>query len=455
MKPKASLFFVLGLAALSAAVLLTGAVLPQGPNLTVFFTGDQNGEVASCGCPKEDYGGSTRKAAFFDTLRTSGWSFLTVDLGDFVPFDSLTAQGRMKAETMARAMATMKYDAVTFGDRELAEGPDYAAQLADWLGQPILATNYSLPDGRSVPTKLVDVRGKKVGLVAFLDPKLVPDTDWIHIEPWKNERSEVEKLRKKADVLVALVHAPDTTRVTEFADLYPDVDLVLGAHEGYQAGFRTQRGHTFVVGSAGRGRYLGRVEVIFNAEGKVDTMESAYLPVVEQWGRRAAVDSLLFAYYRDVRKLVETTTFQKQTQAALKEPAVEYVGTETCTSCHAGPAAQWATTAHAHAHKTLADEDKDHDPECQQCHTVGFGYRTGFATPELTPDRWNVGCENCHGPGAAHVAAPEEPYGAVTEQTCRQCHNTDRSPDFDYATYRPKIVHTNEAGDSGTGSGGH
>src|SRR5215831_12375438 len=79
--------------------LLQGGVVPQGPTLPIFATGDQAGEVASCGCPKEDYGGTTRKAAFFDTLRTSGWEFVLVDAGDLTPFHALDAQDRLKAET--------------------------------------------------------------------------------------------------------------------------------------------------------------------------------------------------------------------------------------------------------------------------------------------------------------------------------------------------------------------
>jgi hypothetical protein len=65
------LFLALFVAAgLGVANTLRSQVLSQGPNLTVFFTGDQNGEVASCGCPKEDIGGVTRRAAFLDTLST-------------------------------------------------------------------------------------------------------------------------------------------------------------------------------------------------------------------------------------------------------------------------------------------------------------------------------------------------------------------------------------------------
>jgi hypothetical protein len=153
------------------------------------------------------------------------------------------------------------------------------------------------------------------------------------------------------------------------------------------------------------------------------------------------VDTLLEDYYARMRVLVASDDFLAERMKSLKEPPGEYVGTEACAACHEAESAQWSETRHAHAQATLVEAETDHDPECQRCHTVGFGFRTGFATPQATPDRWNVGCESCHGPGAAHAASGEGPYGAVSEAACRGCHNADHSPDFDYATYRPRIVH--------------
>jgi hypothetical protein len=54
---------------------------------------------------------------------------------------------------------------------------------------------------------------------------------------------------------------------------------------------------------------------------------------------------------------------------------------------------------------------------------------------------WEVGCEACHGPGAAHVETPEEGYGEVTVTVCGTCHTSSMSPDFDYNRYAPLIVH--------------
>lgn len=437
-----SVLIVLGLGLYSG--LLLGDVVPQGPTMPVFSTGDQGGEVASCGCPKADYGGTTRKAAFFDTLRASGWEFLLVDGGDMTPFGDLDPQGRLKAETLARSMATQGYHAIMLGDHDLAPGPDYVRRLAGWLGQPILATNYTLPEGiHTERSRVVTVQGRKVGILGFLDPGLAKHAaPWVTVEPWESAKAEVMALRKRAEVVVALAHAPDTTTVKRLVKLYPDIDLVIGSHEGKTAQVLNRVGKSYVIGSMAKGRYLTRVEIAFKETGGVDRMTSAFLPVVETWGRRADVDTLLSAYYRNVRELTVSKEYLAHRQATLIDPPVAFVGNEACVSCHKAQAAQWKTTLHSHARQTLVDKEKDHDPECQPCHTTGFGMKTGFVAPSLTPDRWDVGCESCHGGGALHVKDPQASgYGKTSEATCLGCHTSDNSPDFDYATYRPKITH--------------
>jgi hypothetical protein len=430
--------------ALLSSSLLQGQIAPQNPNLTIFFSGDQNGEVASCGCPKEDYGGVTHRAAFLDTLRTAGWELLTVDGGDLSPFEELNLQGKLKVEALTRSMATMDYDAITLGEHDLKPGADWVGQIVDWLEQPVLATNYDLSDGRSERARMVDVRGKKVGLLAFLDPELTETMDWLKVEPWEDQGAHVESVSKNANVVVALVHTANEIQVNRLIELFPAIDLVLPAHEGRYPGPIEKIGNSFIVGSAGRGRYLARVEVTFGPDKKPSKMESAYLPVVEGWGRRAWTDTLLTHYYADMRILVKSAAFKTEALGALEEPDVEFVGNETCMSCHASQGVQWETTDHAGARMTLVAAEQDHDPECQQCHTTGFGFRTGFATAEATPEMWNVGCENCHGGGAVHVDDPEQPYGAVSQDLCIACHDKDNSPDFDYRTFLPRVVHTPE-----------
>src|SRR4029079_14188599 len=92
----------------------------------------------------------------------------------------------------------------------------------------------------------------------------------------------------------------------------------------------------------------------------------------------------------------------------------KFVGTDTCVNCHqphAADAAAWQKSGHSHAYDALSKkankpELRQYDPECIKCHVVGFGYVGGFVSNPQTPHLKNVRRENCHGPGSAHAAAP-------------------------------------------------
>jgi predicted CXXCH cytochrome family protein len=67
-------------------------------------------------------------------------------------------------------------------------------------------------------------------------------------------------------------------------------------------------------------------------------------------------------------------------------------------------------------------------PTCDGCHSVNYDVKTKTVT------EWNVGCEKCHGPGSAHIAAPTpativnptrlDPISSVN--VCVQCHSQGR-----------------------------
>ena len=88
------------------------------------------------------------------------------------------------------------------------------------------------------------------------------------------------------------------------------------------------------------------------------------------------------------------------------------------------------------------------DRECLTCHTVGFGFQTGFVTIETTSNLPDVGCENCHGVGGNHVENPWKGYGQVTKANCLTCHTTQNSPNFDYDVYLPTIRHWSDMGEN-------
>ena len=64
-------------------------------------------------------------------------------------------------------------------------------------------------------------------------------------------------------------------------------------------------------------------------------------------------------------------------------------------------------------------------PLCDGCHSVNYDVKTN------TPTEWNVGCEQCHGPGSQHVASktvdsifnPARADYVKANDTCIQCHS--------------------------------
>jgi hypothetical protein len=141
---------------------------------------------------------------------------------------------------------------------------------------------------------------------------------------------------------------------------------------------------------------------------------------------------------------------------------LKFVGSEKCGECHSKAFEIWKETPHAHAIDSLVKPPNERgeiarhfDPECLSCHVTGwepqkfFPFASGYLSLQDTPLMQHNGCENCHGPGSAHVAAESGGEqidkdeimrrrdamklplaGGVAERKCMECHDLDNSPDF-------------------------
>lgn len=118
-----------------------------------------------------------------------------------------------------------------------------------------------------------------------------------------------------------------------------------------------------------------------------------------------------------------------------------YVGSTACAACHAGEHAAWTGSPHGRAMEVLQAQGAHTDARCVVCHAVAKAPGPppaevgGFRTEE------GVGCEGCHGPGGAHVAAGGGTANivglgrscpvCVVEAVCTSCHTQVWDPTWD------------------------
>ena len=115
-----------------------------------------------------------------------------------------------------------------------------------------------------------------------------------------------------------------------------------------------------------------------------------------------------------------------------------YIGSKQCAQCHprqydtfqqhSRKARSWHSVS-VMAPKLTPDELQS----CYACHTTGYG-KGGFKDYESTPQFADVGCETCHGPGAAHAESgdPASIQRLPSREDCLVCHNENRVKAFNF-----------------------
>jgi peroxiredoxin len=142
----------------------------------------------------------------------------------------------------------------------------------------------------------------------------------------------------------------------------------------------------------------------------------------------------------------ERAALSRSRPGSLLPSGIDYVGSDQCESCHPKEFATWSASPHALALASLEARGAKEKTDCLECHTTGFGQPGGFAASAAAsshPDLARVGCESCHGPGAAHVEPDAKKIGTIISlgdkcdscvilQICGGCHDDANDPGFEF-----------------------
>ncbi len=381
-----------------------------------------------------------------DSTRIKYGDAVVVDGGDWAP-DPAKPHEDAKFAFQLETMGLMGYDAAGIGERELGFGYEKLLAMAAKSKTPLISSNIiDKKTGKTAfkPYVIVKKGGLKVGIFSVLGPKIeLPANAGEKItidDPISTAQKMVTELRKQADVVVALTHL-GRVEGEDLAAQVPGIDVVvLGHHPGFVAQGRRVNS-SITVASGEQGQNIGMTKLTLDGK-KVTDLNSETLILLPEVGERADIAKLAkdFEDAQNARLQKEQQQSQLQDTKQQHPSGDQYVGSETCMSCHKAQYEQWQSTQHAHAFATLQRVQKDATPECVQCHVVGFQRPSGYVNATSTAKLMNVGCESCHGFGTRH-AMFEKNGGKVAEAVCITCHQGANDPGWNYAAKLPRVSH--------------
>ncbi len=458
------------------------------PDLVLVLSAEQHGYLQPCGCSEPQKGGLVRRYNFLQILRDKGWSVVALDLGDIAqakpPVDTLTnLQQVAKYKYAMLALKAMDYTAVGIGPIEANNlFKLYGAYPLQEDKPSVLSANLRNREKEYVPgidnwaqttPKGSDITVGVTSIMGAVNAEARSKNDSVQFDFGGAALKELRSNAKKVDVGVLLYEGYTTAgqkgkaEAVACAEQFPEyqVVLALSGENDEPAGKPIVVGKSIVVTLGHKGKYVGVVGVYKpTKQGDpyqfryqlVELGEEYITPKAEE--KNHPILKLMEDYTAELKSEGYLTKYPQrkhplQVQVVPGQNKPEYVGTDACKGCHAAAFKVWSKSAHSNAYNSLAKPKKpnppsnrQYDPECIVCHTVGFGYESGFFDENKTDFLKNVGCESCHGPCSEHIAAeaannadvkkwrkainpwkylPAAQHKLQMAEMCTKCHNIE------------------------------
>lgn len=424
-----------------AAVLLAGCD-GRDPRLLVVTTNDVSGKTSPCGChtPK---GGLARRASFLDSVRAVRRHVLVLDAGGFFPVGE---DEREAGPYTLQAMAKLGTRAAGVGTNELRFGYAFVREHARAAGVPLVCANLVLADGGQPafePWRVLELGGAKVGVFGLMSENsdLGPARDSLRAGSAEEAaRRSVLTLREQGAGLIVMLSQLGKAMGDSIATRVAGIDLVVGGGGVPVLPNGVVMGETVALYGGMQGWQVGLADVRLEGSNAVRDIEARTFVLGPEVRTQPAMAASVKAFEDTLNAHLRAREAGYLPGARPGRKGDHFVGMSNCITCHASQFAQWQTTAHARAWKTLVDQHKESTPACVSCHVTGLGQPGGFRTADDGARFGNVQCESCHGMGSRHRDWTEN-GNTVPEATCRACHTAETSPTFKLADYRPHVLH--------------
>jgi 5'-nucleotidase len=331
---------VMVLAVLFAAI----PVMAQGGmagdfTLTVLHTNDVHGRIdefdsGGNSCDESEqaegacFGGVARRQTMINQVKAEAPNVVLLDAGD--QFQGTLFYTQYKGGEAQEMMNALGYNAMAVGNHEFDDGPGTLGSFIRGANFPVISANIDAsaePElvGLILPYTVLEVNGEKVGVIGFTTEETGilsspgPNVKFNNIE--ESIQAAVDELTAQGvNKIIGLSHA-GIGRDREIAAKVTGLDMIVGGHthtylsntdeaaEGpYPVVVDNPEGTpVLIVTDATQAKSLGRLDVIFDADGMVSSYEGNPILLDNSVAKDEAIQTRVEALAAPVKALMEKT----------------------------------------------------------------------------------------------------------------------------------------------------
>jgi 2',3'-cyclic-nucleotide 2'-phosphodiesterase (5'-nucleotidase family) len=273
----------------------------SGADLIIIYSNNTNGILENCQCPDHAYGALEKRATVIDSFRTKYQNVLLLDAGDILDI----RQNTLLHSSIVHAYEILKYDALTCGDQDFVEGPEFFKKLEDHPHLPLVSTN--ILRGRDVIGQeyIIKTFGRlRIGITGTIHPgfyrylNIESQKSFIFIEQISALRKILGELRSKCDYLILLSHSGYENDL-KLAEQFPQIDLIVGGHSQTLLSEEEKRGFTCIVQAGENGYRLGILSLRFE-ENKLVECKNKLILLDSETGNNPRMMELIQSYHQEL-----------------------------------------------------------------------------------------------------------------------------------------------------------
>lgn len=311
---------------------LVPAAWADGPiTVTILHTNDTHAHLESfepSGQPLQ--GGVARRYTAIQQVKAETANVLLLDAGD--PFQGTLFFNQWQGEEEAYFMNALGYQAMAVGNHEFDSGPAALAGFIEKANFPVLSANLDVSaepalTGLIQAYTILEVGGEKIGVLGLTTEETAlissPGPNVVLKDAVESAKAAVADLEAQGvNKIVALTHQGYSQDLALGAAV-DGIDVIVGGHshtllgsmEGAKGDYPTvvtsPAGDTVLVVSAYEwGKYLGRLDVTFTADGKVESYSGEPIFIDESFAEDAGIAADVVEYAAPIESLKATVVGQ-------------------------------------------------------------------------------------------------------------------------------------------------